>query len=67
MSTGAEALHFNCVACRAASEGDGGEIATLSILVMIHDDCTPEAIHRDLCFTHRRRVEDAVAKAKAER
>jgi hypothetical protein len=62
-----EALHFNCVACRAASSEETAETATLVMLVIVHDDLTAEEIHRDLCFAHRRRVEDATRKAQAER
>lgn len=64
----ATSLHFDCVACRAAhSPEETGETATMVILVILHDDSVASDIHRDLCFSHRRRVEDAVRTVQAER
>jgi intergrase/recombinase len=53
-------LHFECVVChdRAANEDEDAEAATLIVLTMLLSGARLEDVHRDLCFVHRRRVED---------
>lgn len=62
-----EPIHQDCVACRAAFSTDTAEVATLVLLVMLHDDSTLEEIYQDLCFAHRRKVDDTVRVARSER
>lgn len=54
------ALHEDCVVCLASAEGRSSEDGTKIVLMMLCRGVEPEQIHRDLCFKHRREVEDAV-------
>lgn len=58
------ALHSDCVCCRARENEAAGrflsaEDATVVILAVLRSGVSAEQVHRDLCFQHRRQVEDA--------
>ena len=56
-----KALNHNCIGCLARIEAETGEEATLTVVVMLRSNwSTPESIYDDLCFAHRRYVDDAV-------
>jgi hypothetical protein len=53
------AMHSDCVACQASAENLTGEQATLTALATLRTQHSVEEVIRDLCFRHRRIVEDA--------
>lgn len=52
------ALHEDCVVCLANEEGCTVERHTRVLLLMLQSGVEVEGIIRDLCFVHRRLVED---------
>lgn len=60
-------FHFNCVVCQSVAKQLTGKEAALTLLAMLRDDTSPEEMHRDLCFAHRRIVEDVSRSMQAER
>jgi hypothetical protein len=57
----AEPLHEHCVVCQAharAPNARGPGEETIILLGILLDGLTVEELRRDLCFVHRRRVED---------
>ena len=58
-------LHPNCVACRSRAamveSGLNGEQAALTLLGMLRGGHALDAVYRDLCFRHRRMVDDTAA------
>ncbi len=62
----AEALHQNCVACRAKCAGTTGEHETMAMLVMVLHGISFEQLHDDLCFAHRHTVDVALAAWRLE-
>jgi hypothetical protein len=55
-----------CVACQAAAQNASALDATIVLLAMLRDGQDPAAIHRELCFTHRRLVESTAQMAATE-
>jgi hypothetical protein len=56
----AEPLHDNCVICHAKSakhENPGDETKVI-LLMMLKGDATAEEMYEDLCFFHRRLMND---------
>ncbi len=54
------ALHVNCVCCRSEQDRLSPTEATLVILHMLTVlDCTAPGIISDLCFAHRRQLDNA--------
>lgn len=61
-------LNDDCVLCHAQNEQLGEVDGTVALLMMmLVDGITAEDVHRDLCFAHRRRVDDNVAAMRKER
>jgi len=60
-------LNDDCVLCHAQNEQLGEVDGTVVLLMMLVDGITAEDVHRDLCFAHRRRVDDNVAAMRKER
>jgi hypothetical protein len=53
-----EIQHFDCVCCQARVLNPSPEGATLIILrMMLHDGLDLEDLRQELCFYHRRRLE----------
>jgi hypothetical protein len=56
-----EPLHFDCIGCQAQTDGSSTTEAVLAVLaVLLGGIVDLETMRADLCFFHRRLVEDAV-------
>jgi hypothetical protein len=63
----AEPLHHECVACHARSTYSTPEEATMIMLLMMaRFSITVEDMIHDLCFYHRRELEDHVKAPEPE-
>lgn len=58
------ALHFDCVMClNDCSNPPSNEVFRAMMLMLLSEDIPPEQIRNDLCFAHRRIVEDDIKQA----
>lgn len=62
------ALHENCVVCLTAEEyAFSSTEAVMTVLMLLGRDISGEQIIRDLCFSHRRELDECVKRwRKAE-
>jgi hypothetical protein len=58
-------MHFECIACHARSSNNTPEECILAtVSSMMADNISIETVYRDLCFVHRRRVDDVIGKMR---
>jgi len=57
-------LNHDCVACQCRALREDGELAALCLLMtMANTDQGAEDVIQQLCFAHRRRIEDGFKRA----
>lgn len=62
----AVAMHHLCVGCLAREQPDEtAEEATMTLLAMLLGGHTVEDFTSELCFAHRRHIDDAAARVRA--
>lgn len=61
-----ECIHFNCVICHSKN-ANSGEEATVVLISILMDNSSIEGIYKNLCFLHRRKIDDLVSKIQKER
>lgn len=62
-----EPLHTDCLVCRSVTEGLTPPQTAVCILSVLASGIPADQAHRDLCFAHRREVEDVARAVVAER
>ena len=59
-------IHADCLGCLAERERLSPIDTVVLVLSILQGRHTVEEVTRDLCFAHRRRVQDVAAKTDAE-
>ena len=59
-------FHHDCVACLAKSSNGTPEEETVILITMMQTGHDPIILYRDLCFMHRRCVDNAVKRIEDE-